>query len=157
MLLLAAAVRGTLGVPVHPGDPQPRLASRHPPARVLSRGRKGQEAHAVQPHPLAPPVSLRASRPCSRAEPSFRPPEAGGLHSKLLKRARYAPQLPTLPKLPAAAEGVVPRAPEFPEYPRPTSYLAKRGVQVEYEWAGARYRPKTIPLAFQPCADPRAG
>src|SRR3954451_16038236 len=42
----------------------------------------------------------------------FESTEAGSSASKLLKRARYAPQLLTPPKLPAAAEGVVPRAPE---------------------------------------------
>src|SRR4051794_26991418 len=53
--LLLARVGGSwhYGVHVHPGDSQPRLASCHPVARVLSRGRKGQETHAVQPHPLA--------------------------------------------------------------------------------------------------------
>src|SRR4051812_11347396 len=73
MLLLAAAVCGTLGVHVHPGDPQPRLASRHPPARVLSRGRKGQETHAVQPHPLAPQSPGRLQGPAQGRNRHFGP------------------------------------------------------------------------------------
>src|SRR5215203_2879467 len=66
------------------------------------------------------PSSARSTR---KGQGNFESTEAGGSHSKLLKRARYAPQSLTWPKLPAAAEGVVPRAPEFPEYPRLVSYL----------------------------------
>src|SRR4051794_13178285 len=40
-----------LCVHVHPGHPQPRLAARHPAARVLPGGRKGQETHPPQPDP----------------------------------------------------------------------------------------------------------
>ena len=76
------------------------------------------------------PASARSAR---KGQGNFESTEAGGSHSKLLKRARYTPQSLTSPKLPAAAEGVVPRAPEFPEYAHPVSYLAKRGVQVELE------------------------
>src|SRR5215212_10145871 len=80
VFLLAAAVRGTLGVHVHPGDPQPRLASRHPPARVLSRGRKGQETHAVQPHPLAPQSPGRRQGPAHGRNRHFGPGRPGGVH-----------------------------------------------------------------------------
>src|SRR3954453_13827485 len=97
MLLLAAAVRGTLGVPVHPGDPQPRLASRHPPARVLSRGRKGQETHAVQPHPLAPQSPGRLQGPAQGRNRHFGPGRPGGIHHSPRTAARSRRRRPRHP------------------------------------------------------------
>src|SRR3982751_905706 len=69
-----------LCVHVHPGHPQPRLAARHPAARVLPGGRKGQETHPPQPDPLAarPPRGLQGPPQGRHRRPGTGLP--GGLH-----------------------------------------------------------------------------
>src|ERR1700730_5674683 len=49
-----AAEIADIGSHVYRGDSQPRLASGHPAARVVSRGWQGQEAHPGQPVLLGP-------------------------------------------------------------------------------------------------------
>src|SRR3954464_14165082 len=121
---------GSSGVSSGQGRPIPVASSLGRTGDADTSSAPDDHTGPAEPELINPGCSTRA-RSAHKGRENFEFPEAGGSHSKLLRRARYAPRLLTSPKLSAAAEGVVPRAPEFPEYPRPTSYLAKRGVQVE--------------------------